>query len=160
MRRWNLWYVVSLKRLHVTIKRLREAKGWNQRDLPKRARVSPGYIGLMEAAPTVALDRRASAGSEGPGRAGGGVAGVTEGAGMDSDQLRRVMRDLGDAVNAYQQGQGFVGIEKLPSEVEQLRGASYVRHAREIRNALKRKDHGALLSELILVLERLERERG
>ncbi len=45
---------------------------------------------------------------------------------MDSDQLRRVMRDLADAVNAYQQGQGFVGIEKLPSEVEQLRGASYV----------------------------------
>ena len=33
---------------------------------------------------------------------------------MDSDQLRRVMRDLGDAVNAYQQGQEFVGIEKLP----------------------------------------------
>jgi len=25
---------------------------------------------------------------------------------------------------------------------------------------LKRKDHGAILSELILVLERLERERG
>ena len=77
---------------------------------------------------------------------------------MDSDQLRRVMRDLADAVNAYQQGQGFVGIEKLPSEIEQLRGASYVRHAQEIRNALKRKDHGAILSELILVLERLERE--
>ena len=49
-----------------------------------------------------------------------------------------------------------MGIEKLPSEIEQLRGASYVRHAQEIRNALKRKDHGALLSELILVLERLE----
>jgi hypothetical protein len=42
---------------------------------------------------------------------------------MDSDQLRRVMRDLADAVNAYQQGQGFVGIEKLPSEIEQLRSA-------------------------------------
>jgi hypothetical protein len=68
------------------------------------------------------------------------------------------MRDLADAVNAYQQGQGFVGIEKLPSEIEQLRSASYVRHAQEIRNALKRKDHGAILSELILVLERLERE--
>jgi hypothetical protein len=81
-------------------------------------------------------------------------------AGMDSDQLRRVMRDLGDAVNAYQQGQGFVGIKWLPSEIEQLRGASYVRHAQEIRNALKRKDHGAILSELILVLERLERARG
>jgi hypothetical protein len=79
---------------------------------------------------------------------------------MDSDQLRRVMRDLADAVNAYQQGQGFVGIEKLPSEIEQLRSASYVRHAQEIRNALKRKDHGAILSELILVLERLGRERG
>jgi hypothetical protein len=78
---------------------------------------------------------------------------------MDSDQLRRVMRDLGDAVNAYQQGQGFVGIEKLPSEIEQLCSASYVRHAQEIRNGLKRKDHGAILSELILVLERLERER-
>jgi hypothetical protein len=66
-----------------------------------------------------------------------------------------------DAVNTYQQGQGFVGIEKLPSEIEQqLRGASYVRHAQEIRNALKRKDHGAILSELILVLERLERARG
>jgi hypothetical protein len=48
---------------------------------------------------------------------------------MDCDQLRRVMRDLGDAVNAYQQGQGFVGVEKLLSEIEQLRGASYVRHA-------------------------------
>jgi len=80
---------------------------------------------------------------------------------MDSDQLRRVMRDLGDAViNAYQQGQGFGGIEKLASEIEQLRGASYVRHAQEIRNALKRKDHGAILSELTLVLERLERARG
>ena len=65
-----------------------------------------------------------------------------------------------DAVNTYQQGQGFVGIEKLPSEIEQLRGASYVRHAQEIRHALKRKDHGAILSELILVLERLERARG
>ena len=82
------------------------------------------------------------------------------GAGMDSDQLRRVMRDLGDAVNAYQQGQGFGGIETLASEIEQLRGASYVRHAPEIRNALKRKDHGAILSELTLVLERLERARG
>lgn len=80
--------------------------------------------------------------------------------GMDSDQLRRVMRDLGDAVNAYQQGQGFVGIEKLPSEIAQLRGAAYVRHAQAIRNALKRRDDGAILSELILVLERLERERG
>ena len=70
------------------------------------------------------------------------------------------MRDLGDAVNAYQQGQGFVGIEKLPSEIAQLRGAAYVHHAQAIRNALKRKDDGALLSELILVLERLERERG
>ena len=79
---------------------------------------------------------------------------------MDSDQLRRVMRDLGDAVNAYQQGQGLVGIEKLPSEIEQLRGAAYVRHAQEIRKALKRKDDGAILSELILVMERLERERG
>jgi len=39
---------MSLKRLHVTIKRLREAKGWNQRDLAKRAKVSPGYVGLME----------------------------------------------------------------------------------------------------------------
>jgi transcriptional regulator with XRE-family HTH domain len=29
--------------LAVTIKRLREAKGWNQRDLAKRAKVSPGY---------------------------------------------------------------------------------------------------------------------
>ena len=48
------------------------------------------------------------------------------GGGMNSDQLRRVMRDLGDAVNAYQQGQGFGGIEKLASEIEQLRGASYV----------------------------------
>ncbi len=82
------------------------------------------------------------------------------GAGMDSDQLRRVMRDVGDAVNAYQQGQGFGGIEKLPSEIEHLRGVAYVRHAQEIRHALKRKDHGAILSELILVLERLERERG
>ena len=82
------------------------------------------------------------------------------GGGMNSDQLRRVMRDLGDAVNAYQQGQGFGGIEKLASEIEQLRGASYVRHAQEIRNALKRKDHGAILSELTLVLERLERARG
>jgi hypothetical protein len=54
----------------------------------------------------------------------------------------------------------LVGIEKLPSEIEQLRGASYVRHAQEIRNALKRKDDGAILSELILVLQRLERERG
>jgi len=44
------------------------------------------------------------------------------GGGMNSDQLRRVMRDLGDAVNAYQQGQGFGGIEKLASEIEQLRG--------------------------------------
>jgi hypothetical protein len=79
---------------------------------------------------------------------------------MDSDQLRRIMRDVGDAVNAYQQGQGFVGMEKLPSEIEQLRGAAYVRHGEEIRKALKRKDHGAILSELILVLERLERERG
>ena len=78
---------------------------------------------------------------------------------MDSDQLRRVMRDLGDAVNAYQQGHGFAGIEELPSEIEQLRSASYVHHAQEIRNALKRKDHGAILSELILVLERLERAR-
>ena len=26
-------------------KRLREAKGWNQRDLEKRAKVSPGYVG-------------------------------------------------------------------------------------------------------------------
>ena len=79
---------------------------------------------------------------------------------MDSDTLRRVMRDLGDAVNAYQQGQGFVGVEKLPTEIEQLRGASYVHHAQEIRNALKRKGDGAVLSELILILERLERERG
>ena len=46
------------------------------------------------------------------------------------------------------------------SDIEQLRGASYVRHAQETRNALKRKDDGAILSELILVLERLERERG
>lgn len=74
---------------------------------------------------------------------------------MDSDTLRRVMRDLGDAVNAYQQGQGFGGVAKLPSEIEQLRGPSYVHHAQEIRNALKRKDDGAVLSELILVLERL-----
>lgn len=29
---------------------------------------------------------------------------------MDSDQLRRVLRDLGDAVNAYQQGQGFLWV--------------------------------------------------
>ena len=79
---------------------------------------------------------------------------------MDSDQLRRVMRDLGDAINAYRQGQGFVGVENLLSDIEQLRGASYVRHAQEIRNALKRTDHGAILSELILVLERLEREWG
>jgi hypothetical protein len=57
---------------------------------------------------------------------------------MDRDQLRRVMRDLGDAINAYQQGQGFGGIEKLASEIEQLRSASYGRHAQEIRNALKR----------------------
>jgi len=33
---------------------------------------------------------------------------------MDSDQLRRVMRDLGDAINAYQQGQGFVGLRRCP----------------------------------------------
>ena len=79
---------------------------------------------------------------------------------MDSDQLRRVMRDLGDAINAYRQGQGFVGVENLLSDIEQLRGASYVRHAQEIRNALKRKDHDAILSELILVLKRLERARG
>ena len=79
---------------------------------------------------------------------------------MDSDQLRRIMRDVGDAVNAYQQKQGFVGIEKLPSEIEQLRGAAYLRHAEEIRKALKRKDHAAILSELILVLARLQRERG
>jgi len=39
---------MSLKRPHVTIKRLREAKGWNQRDLAKRAKVSPGYVGPME----------------------------------------------------------------------------------------------------------------
>jgi hypothetical protein len=78
---------------------------------------------------------------------------------MDRDQLRRVMRDLSDAINAYQQGQRFGGIEKLASEIEQLRSASYVRHAQEIRNALKRKDHGAILSELTLVWERLERER-
>jgi hypothetical protein len=66
---------------------------------------------------------------------------------MDSDQLRRVMRDQGDAINAYQQGQGFVGIETLLSEIEQLRAASYVHHAQEIRIALKRKDRGAILSE-------------
>jgi len=48
----------------------------------------------------------------------------------------------------------------LASEIEQLRSASYVRYAQEIRNALKRKDHGAILSALILVWERLERERG
>jgi hypothetical protein len=72
---------------------------------------------------------------------------------MDSDQLRRVMRDLGDAVNAYQQGQGFGGIEKLASEIEQLRGASYVRHARRsgMRSSERIRRHP---SELILVLAR------
>jgi transcriptional regulator with XRE-family HTH domain len=32
----------------MSLKRLREAKGWNQRELAKRAKVSPGYVGLME----------------------------------------------------------------------------------------------------------------
>jgi transcriptional regulator with XRE-family HTH domain len=52
---------MSLKRLHVTIKRLREAKGWNQRGLAKRARVSPGYIGLVELrqrSPSIAVLQR------------------------------------------------------------------------------------------------------
>ena len=36
---------MSLKRLHVTIKRLREAKGWNQRDLAGR-KCRPATLGL------------------------------------------------------------------------------------------------------------------
>jgi hypothetical protein len=38
------------------------------------------------------------------------------------------MRDLGDAGLAYQQGHGFLGIEHLPDEIEELDEASYAHH--------------------------------
>jgi len=79
---------------------------------------------------------------------------------MDHDQLRRLMRDLGDAVLAYQQGHGFLGIENLPDEIEELGDASYAHHARAIRDALSRKADRTVLSELILVLAKLEQQYG
>jgi hypothetical protein len=87
------------------------------------------------------------------------VMGAT-GTGRDRDRLRRLMQDLGDAAAAYQRGHGFLRIEHLPDEIDQLGTASYAHHAQAMREALNRKDDRTLLTELILVLAKLERERG
>lgn len=79
---------------------------------------------------------------------------------MDHNQLRRLLRDLGDAVAAYQRGHGFLGIETLPDEIEQFGDPSYAHHAQVLRQALSQNDRGTVLTELILVLTKLEQERG
>jgi hypothetical protein len=79
---------------------------------------------------------------------------------MDTDHRRRLMRDLGDAAAAYRQGCGFQGIESLPDEIEQFGDTSYAQHAQVLRRALAGQDHHAVLSELILILAKLEQERG
>ena len=39
---------MSPRKLNVAIRRLREARGMNQRELAKKARVTAGYIALLE----------------------------------------------------------------------------------------------------------------
>ena len=76
---------------------------------------------------------------------------------MDGARLGRLVISLSDAVAAYQRGHAYLGIENLPDEIEQLGDASYAEHAREIRGALKRQANAAVLRELVVVLEKLER---
>ena len=52
-----------------------------------------------------------------------------------------------------------LGIENLPDELEEL-DASYAHHARAIRDALSQKADSTVLSELILVLAKLEQQYG
>jgi hypothetical protein len=77
---------------------------------------------------------------------------------MDHDHLRRLMRDLGDAVAAYQRGHGFPGVEHLPAEIEQC-GDGYRHHAKALRDAVTQKDTRTILSELVLVLAQPEQDR-
>lgn len=69
------------------------------------------------------------------------------------------MRDLGDAVAAYQRGHGFLGIENLPDEIEQC-GDGYRHHAQALREAVAQRDTRTILSEWVLVLAQLEQNRG
>ena len=78
---------------------------------------------------------------------------------MDSDRRRRLMEDLGDALGAYQRGQGFLGIEHLPAELEGL-GEDWFVHADALREALTRRDSHAVLRELVVILARVKEERG
>jgi XRE family transcriptional regulator, master regulator for biofilm formation len=39
---------LSPKRLSTVLKRMREEKGWTQRDLAKQAKVTPGYVAQLE----------------------------------------------------------------------------------------------------------------
>lgn len=78
---------------------------------------------------------------------------------MDHDHLRRLMRDLGDAVAAYQRGHGFLGIERLPDEIEEC-GDGYRHHAQALREAVVQKDTRTILSEVVLDLAQLEQDRG
>jgi hypothetical protein len=75
---------------------------------------------------------------------------------MNDQERESLQRDLSDALAALQQNKHVSTLDGLADHLVKL-GAPFRFHAALIRGAMERKDHGAIMAQLIQVLDKLER---
>ena len=75
---------------------------------------------------------------------------------MKDQERAGLQRDLSDALDAIRQGKSVLSLDGLADHLVEL-GPLYRFHGVLLRGALQRKDHGAIIAELIQVLDKLER---
>ena len=75
---------------------------------------------------------------------------------MNDQERESLQRDLSDALAALQQNKPVSTLDGLADHLVKL-GSPFRFHAALIRGAMERKDHGAIMAQLIQVLTKLER---
>lgn len=75
---------------------------------------------------------------------------------MNDQERESLQRDLSDALTAIQQNKHVSTLDGLADHLVKL-GSPFRFHASLIRGAMERKDDGAIMVQLIQVLDKLER---
>jgi hypothetical protein len=73
---------------------------------------------------------------------------------VDREQLKR---DCAEALSAIQRDKGVIGLAALADRLVAL-GASYRFHGVRLRQSLRQHDEGAIIADMIQVLDKLERD--
>jgi hypothetical protein len=75
---------------------------------------------------------------------------------MTNEERHSLLRDLSDALAALQQNKSLSTLGGLADHLTRV-GSPYRFHAALIQGAMQRKDHGAIMLQLVQVLTKLER---